>query len=61
MLFVIVAEALNALMEKAKHLGLIKGFVIDNADNEVTPLQFADDPLCFVTLLWFRCIIWKLF
>eukprot|EP00268_Persea_americana_P066079 TRINITY_DN8921_c2_g1_i1.p1 TRINITY_DN8921_c2_g1~~TRINITY_DN8921_c2_g1_i1.p1 ORF type:complete len:104 (+),score=24.64 TRINITY_DN8921_c2_g1_i1:824-1135(+) len=47
MLFVIVDEALNALMEKAKHLGLIKDFVTDNADNEVTHLQLADDTILF--------------
>ena len=38
MLFVIVAEALHALMEKAKHNNLIKGFAVENANIEVTHL-----------------------
>lgn len=47
MLFVIVAEAFNALMEKAKHQGLLKGFAVENADQEETHLQFADDTIAF--------------
>ena len=47
MLFVIVAEAFNALMEKDKHQGLIKGFAVDNVDQEVTHLQFVDDTIIF--------------
>ena len=47
MLFVIVAEALHALMEKSKHHILIKDFVVDNVDVEVTHLQFADDTIMF--------------
>lgn len=48
MLFVIVAEALHALMEKSKHHILIKDFVVDNVDVEVTHLQFADDTIMFL-------------
>lgn len=47
MLFVIVAEALHALMENAKQVMLLTGFVIENVDYEVTHLQFADDKLVF--------------
>ena len=47
MLFVIVAEALHALMEKGKHNNLIKGFAMEDADIEVTHLQFADDTVMF--------------
>ena len=41
----IVAEALHALMEKVKHNNLIKGFAVENANTEVTHLQFADDTI----------------
>lgn len=47
MLLVIVAEALNALMEKGRHWTLIKCFVIGNADHEVTHLQFAVETIMF--------------
>lgn len=46
-LFVIVAEALNALMERATQRALIKGFAIDNSAVEVTHLQFANDIIIF--------------
>ena len=38
---------LYSLMEKAKQQCLIKGFAIDNVDQEVTHLQFADDTITF--------------
>ena len=47
MLFVIVVEALNALLDKAKHRGLISGFAIDNVEYEITHVQFADDTIIF--------------
>eukprot|EP00268_Persea_americana_P028829 TRINITY_DN27957_c0_g1_i1.p1 TRINITY_DN27957_c0_g1~~TRINITY_DN27957_c0_g1_i1.p1 ORF type:complete len:198 (+),score=28.97 TRINITY_DN27957_c0_g1_i1:182-775(+) len=46
-LFVIVAKALNALMNRANQARLISGFSIENADYEVTHLQFADDTIIF--------------
>ena len=42
-----MAEALHALIEKAKHNNLIKGFAVENANIEVTHLQFADDTIMF--------------
>ena len=45
--FVIVVEAFNALMEKAKHQALLKGFAIESVDQEVTHFQFADDTIVF--------------
>lgn len=40
MLFVLVVEALNDLMEKALQTMLITGFAIDDSGLEVTHLQF---------------------
>ena len=40
-------EALNVLMEKARQMGLITGFVIDDSGLEVTHLQFADHSIIF--------------
>ena len=51
MLFVIVAEALNAFMEIATQRALIKGFAIDNSGVEVTHLQFANDTIIFCDAL----------
>lgn len=48
MLFVIVVEALNALMERANQSRMISGFSIDNAVYEVTHLQLADDTIIFL-------------
>ena len=45
MLFVIVVEALHALMERANQTGLISGFSVENYNHEVTHLQFADDTI----------------
>ena len=45
MLFVIVAKALNALMERANQSRMISGFSIDNAAYGVTHLQLADDTI----------------
>ena len=47
LLFVIVAEALHAMLERANQLRLIKGFCYDNAAIEITHLQFADDTVIF--------------
>ena len=47
MLFVIVVEALNVSMQKARRTGLIIGFAIDDSGLEVTHLQFADDSIIF--------------
>ena len=33
---------------------LIKGFAIDNADHEVTHLQFADDTIMFCDASWLQ-------
>ena len=54
MLFVIVSEAFHVLMNKAKHLGRIKGFSVDNVDQEVSHLQFADDTItfCDTSMTW---------
>lgn len=45
--FVIVVEVLNALLEGAKQMQLISGFVIEDGVHEVTHLQFADDNIIF--------------
>ena len=45
--FVIVAEALNTLLERAKQMQLILGFAIEGSFLEVTHLQFADDTIIF--------------
>lgn len=45
--FVIVAEALNILMERANQLRLITCLSWDNATLEATHLQFADDAVIF--------------
>ena len=47
MLFVIVAEALNALWERAKQTRLLMGFTIANSVHKVTHLQFADNTIIF--------------
>ena len=47
MLYVIVAEALNALMVRADQMQLISGFIVGNEVNRVTHLQFADDTIIF--------------
>ena len=47
MLFVIVAEALNTLLERAKQARLLTGFTIANSVHEVTHLQLADDTIIF--------------
>eukprot|EP00268_Persea_americana_P043743 TRINITY_DN4402_c0_g1_i1.p1 TRINITY_DN4402_c0_g1~~TRINITY_DN4402_c0_g1_i1.p1 ORF type:complete len:267 (+),score=37.38 TRINITY_DN4402_c0_g1_i1:1657-2457(+) len=47
MLFVIVAEALNGLMERANHMKLVYGFSIDNEAHKVTQLYFAGDTIIF--------------
>lgn len=46
-LFIIVAEGLNMLFQRAKDLGLIKGVVIGARRVSVTYLQFADDTVVF--------------
>lgn len=46
-LFTIVAEALGALMVKAKDIGLVKGFKISDNGKVISHLQFADDAICF--------------
>ena len=46
-LFVIVAEALHALMGKANHMHLVSRFAIDNSSRAVTHLQFANDTIIF--------------
>ncbi|XP_028085089.1 uncharacterized protein LOC114286192 [Camellia sinensis] len=46
-LFIIVAESLNMLFQRAKDLGLIKGVVIGTRRINVTHLQFADDTIVF--------------
>ena len=38
MLFVIVAKALNGLLEKANHMQLVSGFFVENEAHEVTHL-----------------------
>ena len=50
MLLVIVAEALHALMEIAKHNNLVKGFAVENANIKFTHLQSADDTILFYFL-----------
>ena len=45
-------EALNALLKRANLSKMISGFSIDKAAYEVTHLQFADDTIIFVILLW---------
>eukprot|EP00268_Persea_americana_P051141 TRINITY_DN5624_c1_g2_i1.p1 TRINITY_DN5624_c1_g2~~TRINITY_DN5624_c1_g2_i1.p1 ORF type:complete len:113 (-),score=16.39 TRINITY_DN5624_c1_g2_i1:530-868(-) len=52
LLFVTVVEALNALLKRANLSKMISGFSIDKAAYEVTHLQFADDTIIFVILLW---------
>eukprot|EP00268_Persea_americana_P000319 TRINITY_DN10118_c1_g1_i6.p1 TRINITY_DN10118_c1_g1~~TRINITY_DN10118_c1_g1_i6.p1 ORF type:complete len:139 (-),score=26.71 TRINITY_DN10118_c1_g1_i6:302-718(-) len=47
MIFVIVAEALHALLERANQLWLIIGFTSANDVDEVTHLQFAYNIVIF--------------
>ena len=60
MLFVIVAEALHALMERAKQVRLLTGFVIENVDYEVTHLQSADDSMILLFFVMLRWAKWRL-
>ncbi|XP_028117415.1 uncharacterized protein LOC114315043 [Camellia sinensis] len=46
-LFIIVAEGLNMLFQRAKDLGLINGVVIGTRRINVTHLQFTDDIIVF--------------
>lgn len=47
MLFVIVVEALHALLEKAQRLRIIKGYSFEISLAEVSHLQLADDTIVF--------------
>ncbi|GFS31963.1 hypothetical protein Acr_00g0020140 [Actinidia rufa] len=46
-LFLMVAEALNRLMDRAKELGLIKGASVGQSNFSISYLQFADDTILF--------------
>lgn len=46
-LFILVADGLGRLMEKAKLKGIFKGFVAGKVKIEVLHLQFVDDTLFF--------------
>ena len=46
-LFVIIAEVLNKMMQKAAETGLIRGLIIGSDKVQLTHLQFADDTLVF--------------
>ncbi|XP_050217747.1 uncharacterized protein LOC126668601 [Mercurialis annua] len=48
MLFVIAAEGFKAIIEKAKHEGLLEGIRIDGYHESISLLQFADDTLMFL-------------
>lgn len=54
MLFIIVAEALNTLLEKAKQMSLISGFAIEDSDCEVLIYGLQIILLFFVMLHWIR-------
>lgn len=47
-LFLLVAEILAKMLEKAKDEGLISGFQVSSNGESITHLQFADDTLLFV-------------
>lgn len=42
-IFTLVGESLNMLVEKAKELGIVKGFKVEPNGPIITHLQFADD------------------
>ncbi|CAL5395354.1 unnamed protein product [Camellia sinensis] len=46
-LFIIVAEGLNMVFQRAKSMGFIKGAVIGHREVNVSHLQFADDTIVF--------------
>lgn len=46
-LFTIVAEALGALLSKAKDLGMIRGFETRKGGEAITHLQFTDNTMLF--------------
>ncbi|GKV02023.1 hypothetical protein SLEP1_g14510 [Rubroshorea leprosula] len=50
-LFLLVAEALNGLIHKAKELNKYKGVEVGEERLEVTHLQFADDSIFFCDAL----------
>lgn len=68
MLFVIIAEGVGGMLHKAKEVGLIHGFSVENSVTEVSHLQFADGSLIFCDasieevnclkgiLLWFEVV-----
>lgn len=49
LLFIIVMEALNRLLEQAKEVGMIKGIISggSRSQTEISHLFFADDTLIF--------------
>ena len=47
-LFDIVGEVFSLMMERAKHLGLIKGVSFNHGAIEITHLQFAYDTIIFL-------------
>ncbi|XP_028059460.1 uncharacterized protein LOC114263159 [Camellia sinensis] len=51
-LFIIVVETLNILLERAKHLGLIRGVSVCSSGLRLTHLQFADDTILFCEAEW---------
>ncbi|XP_028061495.1 uncharacterized protein LOC114264963 [Camellia sinensis] len=51
-MFIIVAEALNILLARAKSLGLIRGAFVGSSGLRITHLQFADDTIMFYEADW---------
>ncbi|CAL5415136.1 unnamed protein product [Camellia sinensis] len=52
LLFNIVAEGLNILLERAKEVGLIRGVSVGSSELIITHLQFADDTIIFCEAEW---------
>jgi len=46
-LFVLMAEVLNKMMQRAISSGLLRGILVGNGEMQISHLQFADDTLIF--------------
>ena len=58
-LFTMVAEAIIALLLKAKDIELIGDFEVGRGSEAITHLQFADDTILFSSSRWEEIVVLK--